>query len=157
MGLRSTSWPASLLRAAQQLVDPRFVLLRSILDKDQLRRAAQMQALGQLPSNVPARSLQSFHGRGRRGIVSLDHDHDAGGARIGSEKHLAHIRQSNARISEFPLENGFDLFAQGFPQSFPMVLLTAPFQLNHLKVKRMRISEIALPGGMWQGQSKDKF
>jgi hypothetical protein len=120
--------------------------MRSILDEDQLRRTPQVQARDQFPANVSAGGLQSFHRRGRSNVVSLDYDHHAGRAGIGCKKHLAYICESNARISQFPLENGFDLFAQGFSQPFPMVLLTAPFQLNHLKVKPMRISEIALPG-----------
>jgi hypothetical protein len=55
-------------------------------------------------------------------------------------------RQTDPRIAELSLENRFDFFPQGFAQPFSMVLLTTPFQLNHLKVKRTRISEIALPG-----------
>ena len=92
-----------------------------------------MQARDQFPANIPAGSLQPFHGLEGSVVVSLDHDHHAGRAGIGREKDFADIGQTNARISQFSLENGFDLFAQGFAQPFPMILLTAPFQLNHLK------------------------
>jgi hypothetical protein len=106
-----------------------------------------VQALRQFSPYKSAGSLQSAHGLAGVLFVSFDNDHDASGAGIGREVHFAYIRQANAGIAKFSLENGFNFLAQSLAEPFPMVLLTAPFQVN-LEIKRMRISKSGLRRGI---------
>ena len=41
---------------------------------------------------------------------------------------FAYIGQPDARIAQLAFEDGLDLLAQSFAESFPVILLAAPFQ-----------------------------
>jgi len=92
-----------------------------------------MQARYQLTADVSTCRLQTFHGRGCSVLVPLNHDQNAGRARVGSKNHLAHIGKSNARVAQLSLHNGLDFLAQRFAQSLSMIFLTASFQRFFLK------------------------
>ena len=92
-----------------------------------------MQARYQFAADVSTCRLQAFHGCGCGVLVPLNHDQDAGRARIGSKNHLTHIGKSNARVAQLSLENGLDFLAQRFAQPLSMIFLTASFQRISLK------------------------
>src|SRR5262249_31764657 len=54
-------WSDALFGAAQQFLDPGFILLRTIKHEQQLRGAAQVQALCEFAPYVSGRCFQAFH------------------------------------------------------------------------------------------------
>jgi len=98
------------------------------MNENQLRRTSQVQPLHKFAANKARGRLQAFHGRRRRGFVSLNHHQHARGPRVGSKKDLAHIGQTNAWVAEFPLENRFDFLAKSLAEPLPVILLAPPFQ-----------------------------
>jgi hypothetical protein len=67
--------------------------------------------------------------------LTFDYYQDVSRARIGSKMHLADIHQADAGVSQLALEDGFNLFAQGFAKALAVVLLATLFRHSALEVK----------------------
>src|SRR5438270_1916245 len=133
--------PFSLLRPIQQFRNASLILLRAIHLKKQFWRTPQAEVVGQFVPDKASGGSQTLQRAVGFGIVALDNDKDTSRTGIGSELHLAHIDQSDAGISQFALENGLNLLAKSFAQTFAMVLLAALYGHSTFRIKRMRISE----------------
>jgi len=59
-------------------------------------------------------SIESFQAALGFRIVALDVDHDPRGAGIVGHEHGGYAHQPNARISQFALQDGLDLFPDRF-------------------------------------------
>src|SRR5215471_9548518 len=67
--------------------------------------------------------------------LTFDYYQDVSRARIRSKMHLADIHQADAGVSQLALEDGFNLFAQGFAEALAVVLLATLFRHSALEVK----------------------
>src|SRR5579872_1219224 len=73
---------ASFLSPIQQLGDSRFMLLRTVQLKEQLRRSPQMQTLGNLVTDESDRCREAFECPVRLGIVAPHRDEDPCGTGV---------------------------------------------------------------------------
>jgi hypothetical protein len=116
--------------------------MRAVDLKEQFRRAAEAEALGQFVPDEILGGVEAFESAIGFIVVPGNRNQDVGGAGILGHLDLGDAGQTDARISQFTLEDGFDLLPQRFAQAIPVIFLTATFH----RVKRVRIAEKQFSG-----------
>src|SRR5262249_41183063 len=113
----------------QQFFNSRLILLSTIEPEIQLGRAADSQAFYQFVPNVFLGCLQSLEATTGFSIVSFHVDPDFRRATVISDMNRSHADQPDARISQFALNESFNLFAKGFAN--PASMMLEPALLQH--------------------------
>src|SRR5258705_11463666 len=124
-----------------------------VVDENQVGRAAEVQTLREFAADISAGRLQALHGGFRFVLITCDDDEDASGARVRSQNHFAHVGQPDARVAEFPLEDGLDFFAQRLAEPLSMIFLATPFQAITPNKTNENIRSCPSPGRMVGRQS----
>jgi hypothetical protein len=125
LGLLSTGFLVGLASSffpLQQFLDPSFRLFGAIQAKIQLGGSPDPQPLYQLVTDIFARRFQSFYTPIGFRVVALHIHPDLGGSSIVRDMHRGHTHQADARVSQFPFHQSFDLFAKGLADPSAMVL-----------------------------------
>src|SRR6185437_3530304 len=131
------------LRAPQQLVNTRRVLLRAVNHKHKLRSVAQAHTLCELVTNESLGCIQSFKCLLCLLFIAVHPDEHTSRFASGRKHDLGNSGEPNPWITEFAFENEVDLLSQSLHPPLTLVLGRAWF--NHgklsLKIKLMRIPE----------------
>ena len=111
------------LGAAEKLVHPALQFIGTIDLEIKFRRPPQPQPLREFVPDIILGRGEPFERPLGLGLIAGNADHDAGRTRVLSHKHGADTGQADARIAEFPFEDGFNLFADGLAQPSAMIFL----------------------------------
>src|SRR5579862_556367 len=136
----------SLLCAAQQFINSCAVLVRAVEMKIQLRRAAKMQIFRDFAPDESNCRGQAFKRTVGLGVISIERDVNLCRARIFCQHNAGDADQSNTRIAQFALHDGFDLFPQGLPQALPMVFRAALLHTHLLSKTNENIRKLLIAG-----------